>query len=224
MVNIARTLVGRRREQIAAVMVLAVGAFAIFALFAVASEARGENKTVARFKWSLSGSMQHDWTLASSEPCAAVGPGRISATFKAKGKGAFKVFHNPRGYFFDYNPQVTLKGSVTETDDTHQNPNDIDSPCKPTDKSRCGTRQMESSLRVRPGLRRQRQALRVRSDRRRQRLRLRRLPDRQLQRLRSPQWALSAQVLRPAAQAGEAGAQAQGLQHHRPAQRLRAAT
>lgn len=89
--------------------------------------------------------MQHDWKLASSDPCAPVGPGRINATFEGTGKGSFKVIRFGGGLTYEYNPGMTLRGSITETDETTQNPNDTDSPCRPTDKSGCGTRKLKES-------------------------------------------------------------------------------
>jgi hypothetical protein len=40
---------------------------------------------------------------------------------------------------------MNLRGSVTETDNTTQNPGPFGEPCNPTDKSGCGTRKLKSS-------------------------------------------------------------------------------
>jgi hypothetical protein len=116
------------------------------ASLAVVPAARAGDATLARFKWSVAGSMQHNWTLASSEPCGVYGNGVVKLTFKGTGKGALKVTRNAYGVFYDYDPQVTLRGSITMVDNTTQNPDERGEPCRPTDKSGCGTRSLKNAF------------------------------------------------------------------------------
>lgn len=113
---------------------------------APAALAAGGSTVLARFKWSVTGSMKHSWSITSGEPCAPVGSGRVSARFKASGRGAFKVSRNAYGTTYDYDPQLTLRGKVTETDNTTQNPPEPGGVCTPTDKSGCGTRKLKDGF------------------------------------------------------------------------------
>jgi hypothetical protein len=120
---------------------------AIVLLVAPAAFAAGGNTVLARFKWSVSGSLKHAWSISSTDPCAPVGDGLISATFTGKGRDALKVERNQYGTTYNFDPQLNLRGKITEADNTTQNPPEAgDSPCRPTDKSRCGTRALKDGF------------------------------------------------------------------------------
>lgn len=123
-----------------------VAALAAAVLAAPASGAGG-NTVVARFKWSVTGSMTHTWNIAGSDPCQPAGGGTVKATFSGSGRGAFKVERNQYGTVYNYDPQISLHGKITELDNTAQNPPETpDETCPPTDKSGCGTRKLKDGL------------------------------------------------------------------------------
>ena len=111
---------------------------------APAALAAGGSTVIARFKWSVTGSMKHTWSITNTDPCAPVGGGLVRATFTAPGRGAFKVVRNAYGTTYDYDPQMNLRGKVTEIDNTTQNPPEFAGDvCRPTNKSGCGTRALK---------------------------------------------------------------------------------
>jgi hypothetical protein len=111
---------------------------------AVAPPLPAAARTLARFSWSVSGSFRHDWSVSSSEPCAPVGSGAVTANFSGRGHGAFVVGSNRFGAFYNYDPTVKVRGSITARDDRVLNPPEPNGVCTPIDKSGCGTFRLRS--------------------------------------------------------------------------------
>jgi hypothetical protein len=125
-----------------------IGVTAVVALgVATPALASGGSTVIARFKWSVAGSMKHTWSITSTDPCGPVGGGLVRATFTGTGRGAFKVERNAYGTGYNYDPQMNLRGKVTEIDNTTQNPPEFEGDvCRPTDKSGCGTRKLKDGF------------------------------------------------------------------------------
>lgn len=125
-----------------------MGVAALVALVvATPALASGGSAVIARFKWSVTGSMEHTWSITNTDPCGPVGDGLVRATFTGTGRGAFKVVRNAYGTTYDYDPQMNLRGKVTEIDNTTQNPPQSEGDvCRPTDKSGCGTRKLKDGF------------------------------------------------------------------------------
>jgi hypothetical protein len=99
----------------------------------------------ARYAWSVSGTLDFTWsTRHSSEPCDAVGSGKVHSTFSGKGQRPFQVGSNQYGPFYDYDPSIHVHGTITESDNTRQNPPEPGGHCMPTDKSGCRTVKLRS--------------------------------------------------------------------------------
>ena len=99
----------------------------------------------ARYVWSVSGTLDFTWsTPHSSEPCNAVGSGKVHSTFNGTAKRPFQVGSNQYGPFYDYDPDIHVHGTITETDDTKLNPPEHGGHCTPTDKSGCRTVKLKS--------------------------------------------------------------------------------
>lgn len=140
-----------RRLALARVAVAALVSLVV----APAAVAAGDNThtgetVVARFKWSVTGSMGHTWSITSTFPCDPVGSGLVEATFTATSRSAFKVVRgrNEVGttyYNYDFDPATNaLRGRITKIDNTTQNPPEFEgSACRPTDESGCGTRALK---------------------------------------------------------------------------------
>jgi hypothetical protein len=92
----------------------------------------------AKYTLRLSGSIHHDWSVTTTDPCAAVGPGSIVSTFTSAHSETLTARTNRFGPFADYEPTILLHGTITATDDTTQNPPELaGETCTPTDKSGC---------------------------------------------------------------------------------------
>jgi hypothetical protein len=118
---------------------------AVTAFMVAVSGADAIDGVKARYIWSVSGSLDFTWTTAhNSQPCAPVGSGKVHSTFNGTAKRPFQVGSNQYGPFFDYDPDIRVHGTITETDDTKLNPPEPGLHCTPTDKSGCRTVKLRS--------------------------------------------------------------------------------
>lgn len=126
-------------------LVVAPGALAI------GDNTRAGETVIARFKWSVTGSMEHMRSISNTSSCDAAGAGLVRAAFTGAGRGTLKVVRSSvpgiTRYDYAFDPKVRLRSTVTKIDNTTQNPPEAaEDVCRPTDKSGCGTRALKGSF------------------------------------------------------------------------------
>jgi hypothetical protein len=111
---------------------------------ALAAPAAAQAVELGYWRVAATTTVKYDWTQTSTQPCAEVGPGNVTATVSGR-SGRFKLGYFARGGFRHWAIYPRLMrasgGRITATDGTHQNPpEDSFSTCTPTNKAGCITR------------------------------------------------------------------------------------
>lgn len=128
----------------------------VLAAFSVvlATPADGQERVLARWNVTITGSVRHSWSLPDSEPCQATGDGSVSAQFASTRAERITIAENGFGPGDVSWDQIFhhIRGTITAVDRRTRNPPNPGATCDTDvpvpDTRACGRRRFNTGLAV----------------------------------------------------------------------------
>jgi hypothetical protein len=116
--------------------------------------ADGQERVLARWKVTITGSVRHSWSLPDSDPCQATGDGSVSAQFASARAERITIADNGFGPGDISWDQIFhhISGTITAVDGRTRNPPDSGATCDTSvpvpDTRACGSRRFTTGLAI----------------------------------------------------------------------------